>query len=340
MADETYTLLDAWHEASHRLWKGRKNEKQSRLRFMMVMDVLGRDTPLAHIKKRELEMLVEYFENTIIEKTGRPYAPGTINRILAGASKILRWAYDSEIIDRMPKIPWCEDRAVKDVFLPSDKIPEFLETVYSYRGHDVSVAIQALILTGMRVGELVSLKPDQLQGSVNGYYVLVRAEKTKTFRNRIVPIPEQLYNDLCQLLKTGVPSYRVLYDTCTMVSQALNLTPEITPHVLRHTTATIMTQMGVPSLTVANLLGHSSLATTRRYAHHAPATNPLQSLHMNIGAMGVHLPEKPVVDHQKHWRYLRKRREINTVDICSPLRSHSATRPSMCNPLKTNDPED
>jgi hypothetical protein len=101
-----------------------------------------------------------------------------------------------------------------------------------------------------------------------------------------------------------------------------------------------MTQMGVPSLTVANLLGHSSLATTRRYAHHAPATNPLQSLHMNIGAMGVHLPEKPVVDHQKHWRYLRKRREINTVDICSPLRSHSATRPSMCNPLKTNDPED
>ncbi len=340
MTDDTYTLLDAWHEASHRLWKGRKNEKQSRLRLMMVMDVLGRDTPLARIKKRELEMLVEYFENTLVGRTGRPYAPGTINRILAAASKVLRWAYDGEIIDRMPKIPWCEDRAVKDVFLPADRIPEFLETVYSYRGHDVSVAIQTLILTGMRVGELLSLKPDQIQMSVNGYFILVRAEKTKTSRNRVVPIPGELYNDLCQLLKTGVPSYRVLYDTCTMVSQALNLTPEITPHVLRHTTATIMTQRGVPSLTVANLLGHASLATTRRYAHHAPATNPLESLHMNIGAMGVHLPDKPVVDHRKHWRYGRKSLKTKDFAICSPLRSHSATRPSMCNPLKTNDPED
>jgi integrase len=340
MADETYTLLDAWHEASNRLWKGKKDEKESRLRLMMAIDVLGRDTPLVRIQKRDLERLVEHFENTIVKKTGRPYAPATINRVLAAASKLLRWAHDSFIIDRMPKIPWCEDTAVKDVFLPQEKIPEFLEAVYSYRGHDVAVAIQALIITGMRVGELVTLGPDQLQRSVNGFYVLLRAEKTKTKKNRSVPIPEELFNELRRLVRTEIPSYRVLYDTCEMVSEALNLEPAITPHVLRHTFGTILTQTGVPSLTVAKLMGHASLATTRRYEHHAPTTNPLESLHMNIGAMGVHLPEKPVVDHQKHWRYLRKRRKNNNLQICSPLRSHSATRPSMCNPLKTNDPED
>lgn len=340
MADETYTLMDAWRELSNRLWKGKRDEQESRLRFMMAIDVLGRDTPLAHIKTRHLEALVEHFEGLIVEKTGRPYAPATINRVLSAASKVLQWGLENEIIDRKPKIPWRKNLGFRDHYLPEERVQEFLEAVYAYRGHEVTVAIQTLILTGMRVGELTSLAPDQLQANQNGYFILVRAEKNKTYKNRVVPIPRELFLELYPIVRDEMPSYRVIFDTCVMVSKALNLTPEVTPHILRHTAATIMTQHGVPSLTVANLLGHSSLATTRRYAHHAPATNPLSCLHMNIKPTGVHLDEKPVMDVQKHWRYLRKRREIKPVDICSPLRSHSATRPSMCNPLKTNDPED
>lgn len=340
MADENYTLMDAWRELSQRLWRGQASERQSRLRLMMAIDVLGRDMPLAHIKTRDLERLAEYFEDTIIKKTGKPYTPSTVNKVLLAISKVLTYAHDNEIIDRKPKVPLRANLVVKDVYLPEDKIQEFLEEAYRLRGFDVTVALQFLMLTGLRAGELSSLSKNQLQSNHQGHFVLVRSEKNKTYKNRAIPIPEQLFLDLSQIIETGIPSYRVLYDTCVMISDNLKLDPPIRPHGLRHTFGTIMTQRGTPSLTVAKLMGHSSLATTRRYEHHSPATNPLSCLHMNIGAGGIHKGEKPLVDPQKHWRYSRKRRENSNLQICSPLRSHSATRPSMCNPLKNNESEE
>jgi len=46
---------------------------------------------------------------------------------------------------------------------------------------------------------------------------------------------------------------------------------DVTPHVLRHTAATWMTQAGVPFPVIARYLGHADSRTTETiYAHHAP----------------------------------------------------------------------
>jgi integrase len=47
---------------------------------------------------------------------------------------------------------------------------------------------------------------------------------------------------------------------------------DVTPHTLRHTSATWMAQAGVPLWVIAKYLGHSSSRTTEKiYAHHNPS---------------------------------------------------------------------
>ena len=49
------------------------------------------------------------------------------------------------------------------------------------------------------------------------------------------------------------------------------LPSDVTPHVLRHSFASIAVDLGFSELTIAALLGHRKASVTSRYAHHADA---------------------------------------------------------------------
>lgn len=50
------------------------------------------------------------------------------------------------------------------------------------------------------------------------------------------------------------------------IADRANLGKNITPHVLRHTTATIALNNGMPVEDISKLLGHENIATTMIYA--------------------------------------------------------------------------
>jgi integrase/recombinase XerD len=50
-------------------------------------------------------------------------------------------------------------------------------------------------------------------------------------------------------------------------TKAAGLSRRITPHMLRHTAATLLIETGVDIRIVQRLLGHSSIATTEIYTH-------------------------------------------------------------------------
>jgi integrase len=49
------------------------------------------------------------------------------------------------------------------------------------------------------------------------------------------------------------------------------LPADVTPHVLRHSCASLAADLGYSELTIAALLGHRKASVTAKYAHHADA---------------------------------------------------------------------
>ena len=53
------------------------------------------------------------------------------------------------------------------------------------------------------------------------------------------------------------------------VAKRAKLAPDVTPHTLRHSFASIAADLGFSELTIAALLGHKKASVTSKYAHHA-----------------------------------------------------------------------
>ena len=67
-------------------------------------------------------------------------------------------------------------------------------------------------------------------------------------------------------------------DVIEAITRAAGLDDRVTSHVLRHTFGTELTRDGVDIVTVAELMGHASLETTRLYTKsrelHQPGEKP------------------------------------------------------------------
>lgn len=143
----------------------------------------------------------------------------------------------------------------------------------------VHVAVALLYATGIRVSELVSMRPGDLD--LASGIITIRGKGAKE-RRVYVPTP-----DLGDLLRRYLAARAGITTSKTVLVTPLGLptsTPyirrvlhrlaraarvqgRVTPHMLRHTTATHLLENGLNLRYVQHLLGHESIATTQRYSH-------------------------------------------------------------------------
>lgn len=134
--------------------------------------------------------------------------------------------------------------------------------------------------TGMRLSELVNLKESQVNTAANSIKVLGKGNK-----ERVIPVSQDLIKEINEYitLKNTLESPdrvcllvnekgRKLYTRYVYiaVNKYLSLVTTIdkkSPHVLRHTFATHLTNNGADLNAVKELLGHASLAATQIYTH-------------------------------------------------------------------------
>lgn len=129
--------------------------------------------------------------------------------------------------------------------------------------HDYAAAGYVLLAayTGIRRGHLLRLTSHDVR---DGYIELDRSGKTQRLQH--VPVHPRVAEYAGKLpLGISDKQLRAAWDRARKETGI-----RCRWHDLRHSCASWLVQAGVPLLTVAEILGHSSTAVTRRYAHLAP----------------------------------------------------------------------
>ena len=158
--------------------------------------------------------------------------------------------------------------------------PEALAT-YHVAVEDVPNPSQTILAllpkTGLRISEICGLQVGDVQ-NVSGVRAFVF--RGKRDKQRVVPLTksaEATWDTHIQLtgptkwLFTGqmggpLTPHAVRKHTRSIALQNPDL-QDLSPHVLRHTYATLLVARGVDLKTIQSLLGHESIETTSRYLH-------------------------------------------------------------------------
>ena len=139
--------------------------------------------------------------------------------------------------------------------------------------------IEFLYSTGARVSELATIKKTDINWYEKSVRLFGKGRKHRvSFLNAKAEVALIKYleirNDDCEyLFVTAKRPYRNLSkDAIEKIVRNIarrtsnNIGKHITPHILRHTTATTALQSGMPIADISKLLGHESIDTTMIYA--------------------------------------------------------------------------
>lgn len=172
---------------------------------------------------------------------------------------------------RLPK--FLEYNELEEIF----KVPNLDTTI----GKRDALILEMLYATGMRVGELVNIKIDDINHSNMTIKILGKGNKERiAYYNKITEkrLNDYLNNGRPELLKKpndylflnhlgGKLTTRGVELILDKTIKETSLSKHLTPHMLRHSFATHLLNEGCDLLSVQELLGHASLSATNIYTH-------------------------------------------------------------------------
>lgn len=157
--------------------------------------------------------------------------------------------------------------------LNREEIARFLAAVRGLRNR---VALATAYAAGLRIGEVVRLKP----GSIDSERMLLHIEDSKGGRDRYAMLSPRLLEILRAYWRRARPSSWLfpgqepgshvsrgaLQSACRAARQRARIDKRVTTHSLRHSFATHLLESGTDIRIIQVLLGHTHLETTARYA--------------------------------------------------------------------------
>jgi len=212
----------------------------------------------------------------------------TINRKIATLKSFYKFLLKTETIPVSPVAQLKSLKVRRQVPVPFSQLEmhNLLDkNLFSddFEGRRDYAIISLLYSTGIRQGELISIKPSAIDFHKKELKVLGKRNK-----ERLIPLLDhtieavQSYIEIKQkyftgssdiddylwLTKKGKKVYEVLvYRVINSYLSRVSVKHKKSPHMLRHTFATHLLNNGADLNSIKELLGHSSLAATQVYTH-------------------------------------------------------------------------
>ncbi|EOX4786725.1 tyrosine-type recombinase/integrase [Vibrio alginolyticus] len=275
--EKEMTLERFFDEVYLPLAKQKRSWKDDVARFRLAKSIHHisiHDLTAADIIKVQMEM-----QNAVTIK-GKPYAPASINRVLALLKTINRQAYklmDAPLI--ADKVSLLKEDNVRTGYLSESQLKEFIGHALNHEDRSIGAYLALLFLTGARDKELrLRLKSD-----VNWEEKTLTIPHTKNGTSHVLFLSDYMLDILRSVphvannpylfpgRKKGKPVGQPRH-AFKAIKAKMGL-PDIpgdkanlTLHSARHTVGSLLASQGVSLHDIAKQLNHADLSSTRRYS--------------------------------------------------------------------------
>lgn len=247
------TLSDLCRAVEGHLWAGDSSERQAHQRLEGACRIIGSLMHVEAVTVADIDRLVKVLRD-------RQSAPGTINRYLSAFNSAMKWALPRGYrTTPVPTLQWQdEDEGRIRWITPAEEA-----TLMQLLARPEALAAYVCMRTGMRRGELLGLKPRDVEQG----WVRLWGSGTKNGKSRAIPLSPETYLALLELFRLGMPTEESLRYQWNRAKKFMELEDdeEFVFHATRHTFATRAVQSGVHPRVLQRLMGHKHLSTTMRY---------------------------------------------------------------------------
>lgn len=224
----------------------------------------------------------------IVHQLNIGITPRSINRKLSTLKTYIKFLQKNKFIEHNPMLKVIAPKTGKrlPVFVHEHQMERLFELVdfgTDYNGQRDLLVMDMFYSTGMRQSELINLTIDDIDFSNNYFKVLGKGNK-----ERLIPFSLDFRKSLKQYLYLRYQTFpdtssreifltnkgkklypKLVYNLVKKYLSLVTTVEQRSPHVLRHSFATHLSNNGADLNAIKELLGHANLSATQIYTHNS-----------------------------------------------------------------------
>ena len=209
----------------------------------------------------------------------RKISNSSLEKIRCCLSSFYKWCVAEEYLEKNPVLPVKKIKFDKPQRKPCTQIDlEYLRLACNTPKQ--KAILETLYSTGCRVGELANLKKSDIDWQAKTVHLFGKGQKHRTsFLNAKAEVALKEYlktrtdNNEFLFVSDRKPYNEMHVSGIQKIIREMakrageNLDKKVSPHILRHTTATRMLENNADITSIQAILGHENINTTMIYAH-------------------------------------------------------------------------